>query len=415
MSPKNLILLCDSYPTSAGEFFIDDEMRVIAEKFEQIFVFLPKGNHKNVKRFVPNNIQIIEFDANNITTWQKIKKTPFIFSSMFFAELKTIHQLKIKLSPSIFKIMFMDFVKAHKLKNTINTFVKSKKLNINNAIFYSYWHDYKVLALSILKNKNTQITCFARAHGWDNFRERQNPPYLPFKRYLLQQLSQTLTISEVGKQAFLLYGNFENKITVSRLGKHNFRNPLIKKENEGFHFVSCSNIIEVKQVHLIVDLIAHLSLENIHWTHFGDGNLRNKVENYATKRLNKNCSFEFKGIVSNNEILDFYANNYIDLFINLSASEGIPVSIMEALSAGIPILATNVGGTAEAVNKSNGFLVEENVNIKNTAHIISNYLSSSPTEQEAYRQNAYHFWQQNYEGTKNYTEFYEIITKNHAL
>lgn len=98
-----------------------------------------------------------------------------------------------------------------------------------------------------------------------------------------------------------------------------------------------------------------------------------------------------------------------------SSSEGIPVSIMEALSAGIPILATNVGGTAEAVNKSNGFLVEENVNIKNTAHIISNYLSSSPTEQEAYRKNAYHFWQQNYEATKNYIKFYEIITKNYAF
>ena len=60
----------------------------------------------------------------------------------------------------------------------------------------------------------------------------------------------------------------------------------------------------------------------------------------------------------NFEILDFYKNNYIDLFINLSYSEGIPVSIMEAMSYSIPTLATNVGGVSELVNEDNGVLVE---------------------------------------------------------
>ena len=36
---KTLILLCDNYPLSAGEFFIDDEMRVIAPRFDKVILY----------------------------------------------------------------------------------------------------------------------------------------------------------------------------------------------------------------------------------------------------------------------------------------------------------------------------------------------------------------------------------------
>ena len=49
--------------------------------------------------------------------------------------------------------------------------------------------------------------------------------------------------------------------------------------------------------------------------------------------------------------------NDFDLFVNMSLSEGIPVSIMEAISFGIPIIATNVGGNAEIVNDETGVLI----------------------------------------------------------
>ena len=48
------------------------------------------------------------------------------------------------------------------------------------------------------------------------------------------------------------------------------------------------------------------------------------------------------------------------MFINLSSSEGIPVSIMEAQSFGIPVIATNVGGSGEIVVSETGVLVDEN-------------------------------------------------------
>ncbi|NCO54621.1 MAG: glycosyltransferase, partial [Bacteroidetes bacterium] len=66
----------------------------------------------------------------------------------------------------------------------------------------------------------------------------------------------------------------------------------------------------------------------------------------------------------------------VDLFINVSESEGIPVSIMEALSAGIPVIATNVGGTNEIVNNDVGFLIDKEFEINTAVNIINNYLNS---------------------------------------
>src|SRR5206468_9920728 len=49
-----------------------------------------------------------------------------------------------------------------------------------------------------------------------------------------------------------------------------------------------------------------------------------------------------------------------DAFIMFSKHENFPCVIIEALCCGLPVVASNVGGIAEAVNESNGILVEAN-------------------------------------------------------
>jgi glycosyltransferase involved in cell wall biosynthesis len=46
-----------------------------------------------------------------------------------------------------------------------------------------------------------------------------------------------------------------------------------------------------------------------------------------------------------------------DLYVNSSITEGISITILEAMAAGLPVVATAVGGTPEVVDRTTGLLV----------------------------------------------------------
>ena len=49
--------------------------------------------------------------------------------------------------------------------------------------------------------------------------------------------------------------------------------------------------------------------------------------------------------------------NQADIFILISKYEGFPLTILEAMRASLPIIASDVGGVNESVNPKNGFLI----------------------------------------------------------
>lgn len=73
------------------------------------------------------------------------------------------------------------------------------------------------------------------------------------------------------------------------------------------------------------------------------------------------------------------------MFINVSSSEGLPVSIMEACSFGIPIIATNVGGTAEIVQAGvNGILLKEQFETEVLKQAILRFAGMERQEYDGY-------------------------------
>jgi glycosyltransferase involved in cell wall biosynthesis len=80
--------------------------------------------------------------------------------------------------------------------------------------------------------------------------------------------------------------------------------------------------------------------------------------------------------------------NSVDLFLNVSTTEGVPVSIMEAFSAGIPVYATNVGGTSEIVNSGNGKLMDKDLTPEKLAHEIRSFNELTSETKLTLRNNA---------------------------
>jgi colanic acid/amylovoran biosynthesis glycosyltransferase len=113
---------------------------------------------------------------------------------------------------------------------------------------------------------------------------------------------------------------------------------------------------------------------------------------------------------SNEEVIHFYKKEKPSLFINVSSSEGIPVSIMEAFSFGIPVIATNVGGTHEIViDNYNGILLKENPTIEEIKSAILKIKYLEVFEYGKMKLNAWNTLNEKFSAEKNYKTFYETV------
>lgn len=77
----------------------------------------------------------------------------------------------------------------------------------------------------------------------------------------------------------------------------------------------------------------------------GDGPYRSELEDMV--RLSCRKCAHFTGELSRPQV--FEQLRKADIFVNPSYSEGLPTSVQEAMSCGLAIIATDVGGTREAV------------------------------------------------------------------
>lgn len=87
----------------------------------------------------------------------------------------------------------------------------------------------------------------------------------------------------------------------------------------------------------------------------GRGPYRKKIEN-AVAKMGLEKQVVFTGYVSRNDLINLYQNASVQVVP--SHYEGMPTVLLEAMSCGLPVVATDIGGNNEVVNSGvNGFLV----------------------------------------------------------
>ena len=105
-----------------------------------------------------------------------------------------------------------------------------------------------------------------------------------------------------------------------------------------------------------------------------------------------------------------YQSMDINLFLNVSEYEGVPVSIMEAMSFGIPVIAMNVGGASEIVqDQYNGKLLNKDFSIEELCESISYFININDSTMRNYRKNARNTWESFFSAEKNYCKFYREV------
>jgi glycosyltransferase involved in cell wall biosynthesis len=411
-SQSILILFSDAFPFDIREPHLTDEVDYLFNSFERVYIFSTHPN-THILFSLPSNVKVYSVTVS-IHLINKLKSLQYIFSDIFLKEYSFVKdRLNSQFSFKKIKIFLAEFCKAQILYKTVDSKLKHEFQDKNQIYIYSFWNNYKAIAAALIKEKHPSVKAFSRAHGWDVYFERHRENYLPGKSFLLEKLDAIYYVSANGLQYSLkIFGKSPN-LKLSRMGSFNNFQPKIDKTRDPFHIVSCSNLIPLKRVDLIIQALSILNDEyKISWTHIGDGSLMDSLNIRAKELLSakKNLSFCFLGFISKKEVKEYYNNNTINLFINVSTTEGLPVSIMEAMSFSIPVIATNVGGSSEIViDKKNGTLLNENANPEEIAKSIENYIEMDENQYFLMCNAAYSTWKEKFNAEKNYSDFIQEI------
>lgn len=393
MAKKEIYVLTNSFPYGIGEAFLNSEAVFLSKCFETVhYIPLWKDGEE---RDLPEG-SVIErplFSFNPKGNIRLIVNGLFCSSPLFFAV------------PIFFKEKawrgrkrFWDFMTSLLV---IRAAYASLDIKFEEkALVYSYWGDKLALLLPLLKKKYG-IMAVSRFHGTDLYEEARGG-YKPFRKWLFKALDVAMPISEDGKRYLQeRYGSeAPQRIAVHRLGVFDHGLNPAEEESE-FQIVSCSNIVPVKRVTLLAKAIGDLGI-NVRWTHIGDGPLRSEIETVVATYPN-NVKGVMLGAMPNAEVLRYYTEHHVDLFVNVSESEGVPVSIMEAFSFGIPVMATHVGGVPEIVDNTVGKLLPSDIDVQHLAELIKQFHDCG--EKKVMRDNARRRWAELCDAERNYTRF----------
>ena len=406
---KNLHVFTNKFPyiNSGEDTFLIPEMTVLSKDFNIIFYVKNKGNLLNNLPFKFTVCHDLKYMKNN-TFKISLNLIFIILNELFFNPKLIFSKSKVK----ELLVILSDILEN---SNSFLNFFISKRFNTNNDIFYTYWFDEWNNILSYARKKNNDFKKFkliSRTHGFDLYDYRSKYYKIPFRKNQLNYTDKIVSISFDGyKYLTNKYPQLKSKFSFSRLGTDLMgQNPF--NYSGTFVMVSCSSFVHLKRIDRIVELLSLLRIK-VKWYHFGEGPLFEMIKS-STENLEENISVKLLGKVNNNDILNFYSITPVNLFINLSESEGIPVSIMEAISFSIPIIATDVGGVSEIVTEETGLLFNKNPNLDKIADLINNF-SEENIFSSKFRMKVYNFWKKNYYSKSNFQNFCTHIKDFHNI
>lgn len=147
-----------------------------------------------------------------------------------------------------------------------------------------------------------------------------------------------------------------------------------RRANETVVIGAAGRFVAEKNHELLLRAAAELISQGVNLTVriAGDGPLREQYRDLANQ-LNIRAYFELPGSVR--DINAFY--NGLDIFVQPSRSEGMPLTLIEAMSAGLPVIATNAGGTVEVVRDGVDGLITPTEDVTALARAIHRLAGSS--------------------------------------
>lgn len=149
-----------------------------------------------------------------------------------------------------------------------------------------------------------------------------------------------------------------DRLHVVHCGVHPNAYTPVTHQGGGHRILFVGRLADLKGVTILLEALQRMKKErpDVELTIVGDGPDRARFEK-AAEDLDVADRVSFVGSRSQADVAEHLAET--DVFVLPSFAEGVPVTLMEAMASGVPVVATRVGGVAELVDDgTNGYLVE---------------------------------------------------------
>jgi len=411
---KKTMLIILSYQREIPPFMLN-EIKIAKDLFDEVVYITPYLYNDNSQLVNYPNVSVRQgLRGDRI---KGIMGLPFSFLKVMICK-EIIKAFKWKRISKENAKSFMQYLGAsnflaHKAGKIIEN-NKDKKIFVLAA-----WMGGEAYATSKLKIKYKEIYAATLAHSCEVDLLKNINVDLRMNKFVHQTLDNINFISTNVYASYHAYAmkkyNLEAKnITFHHLGCEKLLKVLNKPSEDGvFRIFTCSTVYPHKRVDRLLKVAENWREGKIVWTHIGDGANFQKIKQAAEEVMNKNplAKIEMLGSKSNKEVHQYFAESSVDIFLNISTSEGLPVSLMECMAYGVPAVATDVGGNKEIVNAGNGYLIPSEFSDEKLLEILREYSRLDAEKVRTYRDNAFTQWKTNFDAEKNITGRYKMMLK----
>ncbi len=406
----NLILFTESYPYILGgeQNFLEVEAGYLSSTFERVLIVPQRLAGDLLKKLPPVDVDISY--ARLISSYGPIRTLLLgIFSWLFLQDI--LDRPSLLLFPVALKRLAFCAGRAKLTYRWLKKWLNAQGSDGSDCLLYTYWFDQAAVGGALVKQEFPGVKLVSRAHGYDIYDdEYYRPVYWPCRRFVFSQLNHLFPASKNGADYLKnRYRPFISNCDHAHLGVVDPGFISHPSDDGVFRIVSCSMLEWVKRIDLIMDSVCTAARlrkdQKFEWIHIGNGKNKTEFQKRLEKTFPPNARGYFREYVDRADLMNFYKSTPVDVFINLSSTEGgAPVSIMEAASCGIPVIATNVGGNPEIALEQNGILVGANPSPEEVANAMF-LLMDDPELAKSKRLGSRKTWETRFNADVNFLNF----------
>lgn len=409
MDKVKIVLLTSRYPYNSGEEFLEPEVwNESVEREYYIYATDVLEQHISGVRRVPSYAKAKTLFIKAFSFRDKIW---YIARSVFSIDFIWCLKDMIKRNKISFRNLRKTMVflaSGRRIFDKLCRELKDSSLDTEDTVLYSYW-SMNILYACLLAKRKYGYHVVTRSHDGDVIEQPLTGNYSPLRRKMLEEVDVSFAISLFMKEYICENLEAKSNVIISHIGTEDYGTRDIEKDRKNqFVIVSCASVYPIKRIELIAETLSVMKDYSIKWVHFGGGQDFEKLKQIA-ENIPQNVQVELRGSVSHDTVMNYYKDNDVHVFVNVSTTEGIPVSVMEAMSFGIPAIATNVGGTSELVDDTCGLLLDKDLSVNDLAQAFESVLCLDSEDYLKLRKMARLKWESEFCGSRNFRELNERL------